>query len=39
MANSANDQEARLAQMRILVEELAGSTARKMPIISHALRP
>ena len=42
MANSANDQEARLAQMRILVEELAGSrrrrqeVAHKIATVAHA---
>ena len=37
MANSANDQEARLAQMRILVEELAGSSRRRRQEVAHTL--
>lgn len=37
MANSANDQEARLAQMRILVEELAGSSRRRRQEVAHKI--
>ena len=37
MANSANDQEARLAQMRILVEELAGSSRRCRQEVAHKI--
>ena len=37
MANSANDQEARLAQMRILVEELAGSSRRRRQEVAHTI--
>ena len=37
MANSANDQEARLAQMRILVEELAGSRRRRRQEVAHKI--
>lgn len=37
MANSANDQEARLAQMRILVEELAGSNRRRRQEVAHKI--
>lgn len=37
MANSANDQEARLAQMRILMEELAGSSRRRRQEVAHKI--
>lgn len=37
MTNSANDQEARLAQMRILVEELAGSSRRRRQEVAHKI--
>ena len=37
MANSANDQEAKLAQMRILVEELAGSSRRRRQEVAHKI--
>lgn len=37
MANSANDQEARLAQMRIFVEELAGSSRRRRQEVAHKI--
>lgn len=37
MANSANDQEARLAQMRVLVEELAGSSRRRRQEVAHKI--
>ena len=37
MANSANAQEARLAQMRILVEELAGSSRRRRQEVAHKI--
>lgn len=37
MANSANDQEARVAQMRILVEELAGSSRRRRQEVAHKI--
>ena len=37
MANSANDQEARLAQMRILLEELAGSSRRRRQEVAHKI--
>lgn len=37
MANSAKDQEARLAQMRILVEELAGSSRRRRQEVAHKI--
>ena len=37
MANSANDREARLAQMRILVEELAGSSRRRRQEVVHKI--
>lgn len=37
MANSANDQEARLAQMRILVEEFAGSSRRRRQEVAHKI--
>ncbi|WP_418824929.1 hypothetical protein [Paratractidigestivibacter faecalis] len=37
MANSVNDQEARLAQMRILVEELAGSSRRRRQEVAHKI--
>ena len=37
MANSANDQEARLVQMRILVEELAGSSRRRRQEVAHKI--
>ncbi len=37
MANPANDQEARLAQMRILVEELAGSSRRRRQEVAHKI--
>lgn len=37
MANSTNDQEARLAQMRILVEELAGSSRRRRQEVAHKI--
>lgn len=37
MANSANDQEASLAQMRILVEELAGSSRRRRQEVAHKI--
>ena len=37
MANSANDQEARLAQMRTLVEELAGSSRRRRQEVAHKI--
>ena len=39
MANSANDQEARLAQRRILVEELAGSSRRRRQEVAHKIAP
>ena len=37
MANSANDQEARLAQMRVLMEELAGSSRRRRQEVAHKI--
>ena len=37
MANSANDQEARLAQMRIHEEELAGSSRRRRQEVAHKI--
>lgn len=37
MANSANEQEARLAQMRILMEELAGSNRRRRQEVAHKI--
>ena len=37
MANTANDQEARLAQMRILVEELSGSSRRRRQEVAHKI--
>ena len=37
MANSANDQEAKLAQMRILVEELTGSSRRRRQEVAHKI--
>lgn len=37
MANSANEQEARLAQMRILMEELAGSSRRRRQEVAHKI--
>ena len=37
MANSANDQEARLAQVRILVEELAGPSRRRRQEVAHKI--
>lgn len=37
MANNATDQEAALAQMRILIQELAGSSRRRRQEVAHKI--